>query len=1387
MNVNEILDRLGKVTVNTWFDLGLFIDHFKENRKVPSAEFPGFFEDFREAIIRNGIAFITFQFGIDGVTIETAKYAEAFRSCLPDVPIHFIAGEFRPEGNHLIDPSYKKHTVKGVGGFDKWALYEDFFLIKLERGSPEYNALIHKFWDQVLLFVEKLGRIIEENKINLLYLLNICSNPGNVSLSLAVVLLSEYLGIPVINNSHDFYWEEGNREVDIVNKGLRRGPRDFFFRNSDVGEFFSLIEILFPWESRSWLQVNINRSQCRHLIELNGHNPANVMEINTAVDMKAFQTVSRQRMMKVYLEIADALGRYSGKPRIYSPGRSAEMLADPETVGPILIGNREQTDFDFVRNNIIFLQPTRIMVRKRIHISFELIEKLFEESEFSLRFSQNPLLRLTLLVTGPVAAGHHEYLLSLIDGFSKLLGSLPEEFRGRIYLAFLFSEFDRERFIDKYRKPLTIPEIYSIASLILLPSETEGRGLPIIEAAASGVPIFCHRYHPRRVYNAVIGMHLDEKDRLRVLDFEGKNIGKKITGKVSDWIFFPQKFFEDVKHNLSAVEKRYSMSSLRKRIDEFIHILYNQLKPNIFSMQRTADALEDYRKSFIRDNKILDSILNTENRHYLPGYGRLSFMLLLKSLIDPSYFRVEEQRVRGMAMQFARGLVGNAKANNQLPKENVARFYNAVDNIFLYRDGEISIRHDHSMAYRHRNKNHYPYQDFTIQELFGLINLLFNKIVIPEPSPVFEAVPHHFTDRNLALFQLTDSSNLAIDDRDRLLDKLQNRIPIALFLGENVKYELDYFALQHVRDQMELALDEELTKEKLLERRDQISPVYIFCPERPLGRRVTAASLENYIEERGEKEFKLLFKYGLCRIVKTSQWCAGIHFPQMGLDALETLARVKQSNGCLVAIDSQAPLMTDIVDLDRFHIGRVDDELSSRIMGIPEGSGYVQFVPAGVRPTLAFPTPVQTARDFSAALKSDEFLKLQEEIGREKLFEIIKEDAESKGSPIHELLENLSNEKKSGEAAPVSYSYVSGIYQDGMPWNGALAKACINSSERKWNFAAFTAGAGRKQVTAFIDEFQQASGKQVQIAWNGGYILNAELVGKLGLSETYIGSPLGLVISNGKILCPPLFNKPAFLVYEDGRLDIERVSSREGFTLSGGNAEVEFIACNPADPPIDEPCFYDLMYSEDTVPGKGRVIVRLAGNTIKEVIHSGKYQNIPVIPVGLTLSLPESLFPKSWGREGLNLQIRMSLGEGVLSAVEAGPMLVENGGCSIDMELEGWKTVNSIRTQAARLDFLDMRGPKIAIGLDKTGDLSVLTINGRIRESVGATHRDMAEILIKQGIVKAMGFDPGGSSTLVARGRVLNISPYNSDYEREVISLPPEPRPVGNAVLGWQD
>jgi exopolysaccharide biosynthesis protein len=129
-------------------------------------------------------------------------------------------------------------------------------------------------------------------------------------------------------------------------------------------------------------------------------------------------------------------------------------------------------------------------------------------------------------------------------------------------------------------------------------------------------------------------------------------------------------------------------------------------------------------------------------------------------------------------------------------------------------------------------------------------------------------------------------------------------------------------------------------------------------------------------------------------------------------------------------------------------------------------------------------------------------------------------------------------------------------------------------------------------------------------------------------------------------------------------------------------------------------------------------------------------------------------------------------------------MLIRKGKQSIEMKEGGWKEKASIATQAARVDYTHMRGPKIGAGLTREKELVVIAVNGRIRESVGATHLELAEILLDHGAYKAMGFDPGGSVTLVVDGKQLNISPYNKNYLQYPYSARPQPRFVGNAVMG---
>ncbi|NOU61566.1 phosphodiester glycosidase family protein [Marinifilum caeruleilacunae] len=1382
MTTTEMMDVLRSEKINTWFDLGLFIDRFKENKSIPVVEFNKSFENFKADINKKGIAFITFYFSIDGVSIEVEKYAKTFRNSLgKDTPVHYIAGKFYPEASKIMNPGTKTCTIEEMQAFDDWDLYKDFFFTKLERGSKEYNALIVKFWEQTLSICQKLGQYIEKNDIGLLYLINLCSNPGNVSAALATVLVSEFMGIPVINNNHDFYWEGGNSEITKEVKGLKKGPRDFFFLNSHLGEFFSQLEVLFPWESRSWMNVNINQKQSDHLIHSKGHNPANVTEIGTAVDMSEYDDINKRRRIESMYQMEKMLSRYHKDALIsYSVKDVIEYkLVSRKNPEPIYIGYKTKAMHKFLSENIIFLQPTRVISRKRIELGFDLLSKMLQVDSLKEKIRESDDLKITILITGPIPLGQYPYFQKLLKRFQELLEEIEMEFRNRIYLGFLFSEMDKDRFKNHFKNPLGIPDLYSISSLILLPSKTEGRGLPILEAAAAGVPIFCRRYQPENVYAEVIGEHLPEKERLKVIEFTGRSIRDSHVNEVIEKVFFPHIHHRSVSHNKKVINNRYSISSLNSSINDIVKKLYLQLQSNQESLQEVKEYYKVYQKKVNFINNDVKALLNTENRHYLPGYGRLGFMLYLKSLIDPSSFRMEEQEIRGGAFYFARKQVEDHPEAENLSLEQIHQFYNSIDNLFNVRNGEIQIRHDHSFTYRHRNKNHYPFHEFTHQELSGMVNLVKSKHLPPGIGRRISGSSRFFLDKNLALSQLTSSSVISIDDRDFLFQKMKQNIPLAYFPGKYVKYELEYFILNSIKNRLNMDMFDPIDEEKLSKLK--IENVYVFAPEEALTNWTTASDIREFIENGSDQELKLLYDKKILQIISIESLTVGIHIPQMGEKAIKVLRKVMDKKGYLISNRRNAAFMTDILNIDRFHIGKVTTELAANIMGIPNNTGYIQFVPAGVRTTLAYPTPIQTAKDFSELLHSDLFQKLSAELGEQKLLELIKEDAQEKASPLQLVLENIS---KSAEAkSEVEYSNVTGIYDDGYPWNGILAKANIKADLKNWEFTAVSS-LQTQTVTNFVAEFESKNNCKAKIAWNGGYILNPELVGKLGLPESYIGSPLGLLISNGKCLSTPLFNKPALLVHKNGSLDIKRVNCKQGLIIESGNTKLEFEANAYNSFDSSECSYFDLMYEKEMIPAKDCIVYRLAGNTVKEIICDA--EEVKQIPVGLTLCIPKGLMKDPIAKLGDQINITVKGLENVLHAVEAGPMLLSQGKQCLDMHIEGWKKENSIQTQAARLDFTDMRGPKIAVGIDREGDLYVLTINGRIRESVGATHFDMAGILEQYNIEKAMGFDPGGSSTLVVQGETLNISPYNANYERNIFSLPPQPRAVSNAVIGFK-
>jgi len=577
---NEQYHHLTTVLDNTdpvdWQDIVNLLNQIKNKKKAPLTSQ-------RENLLKifaRGTAFITFSYGIDGVSIETVKYAHTLQelfSPLRKPKIHFIAGNFQPQASSILGEEWLRLQVEGIDGWNKWddgkwfnALYED----QMEGCSEESTFLTKEIYQQAVGIAKQLGRYFIDNQIALVVPVNIFSNPGNIALTLGLVLITETLGLYVLNSNHDFYWEAG-KPLSERAPGEEPGVRDHFFRNIENKSFFSLFELLYPWNGIRWLQLNINARQSRKLVEKFGFAEEKVFEISTCIPNSFFDDYSREDMIDIRLRMGQILSDGGAVMRPVPIANHMTRVDDwMKDQKPVILGARSGLCIDpRSKDLIVLLQPTRIVSRKRIERNLELIEGLLQKSALGEEFRNNLNYQLILLITGPTPKEHQEDLERVLIEYRETLRSLPGILADRIYLAFFVGHEKRASFLNNKFQPLSIETIYRMADAVVFPSETEGRGLPIIEAGASGIPIICSQYRPREVFRDVIGEEFPENMRIKYLLFPEGKLDQAFLSDSAKLLINPDVKQKIATHNREAVRIRYGRESFMNRFGRLLNKL----------------------------------------------------------------------------------------------------------------------------------------------------------------------------------------------------------------------------------------------------------------------------------------------------------------------------------------------------------------------------------------------------------------------------------------------------------------------------------------------------------------------------------------------------------------------------------------------------------------------------------------------------------------------------------------------------------------------------------------------------------------------------------------------------------------------------------------------
>ena len=251
------------------------------------------------------------------------------------------------------------------------------------------------------------------------------------------------------------------------------------------------------------------------------------------------------------------------------------------------------------------------------------------------------------------------------------------------------------------------------------------------------------------------------------------------------------------------------------------------------------------------------------------------------------------------------------------------------------------------------------------------------------------------------------------------------------------------------------------------------------------------------------------------------------------------------------------------------------------------------------------------------------------------------------------------------------------------------------------------------------------------------------------------GRPSGILLRDGVLATPPNASRSSTGVTLDGLLDVRRVSFRGTWRGSGQRRALNFLNKTPGTNGIS-------LFTSDwgsTTPRVAGAFAVVLGSFPPATPNTDLA--VPVASAGPATSVriqPGSAVLVARGNAATKLQAEAQPGSVVTlrlvltpdwavvsDAIGGGPVLVRDG-------------VPVYRSnEAFTISQLAPRGPRTAVGQRADGGIVFVTTDGRQPGlSVGMTNFELAQTLVRYGVVRGMALDGGGSSTMAFEGTVLN-------------------------------